>query len=80
MGQIISIFRIAVEMEKWRSKTFRKELDKSERKSFDEMLSYSRSYTAQTDGLQVCVVTSPILFSIIFQHYKEFTNIGIEQE
>lgn len=46
MGQIISIFRIAVEMEKWRSKTFRKELDKSERKSFDEMLSYSRSYTA----------------------------------
>jgi hypothetical protein len=54
---------------KW--KIFRQELDKSERKTFDEMMSYSRLYNAS--GVMACkpVLLHPILMSIIFEHYKQ---------
>jgi ABC-type uncharacterized transport system ATPase subunit len=44
MARTIPSFQIAAGMEKRRWKTFRQELDKSERRGFDEMLSYSRLY------------------------------------
>jgi len=52
-------------------KIFREELDKSERKIFDERMSYSRLYN--TAGVMVCkpVLLHPILMSILFEHYKQ---------
>jgi hypothetical protein len=61
------------EKRKW--KIFRDELDKSERKTFDEMMSYSRIYNAA--GVITCkpVLLHPIFISIIFEHYKQLKKI-----
>ena len=39
MGRTISSYRIASEIEIWKWRSFRKALDKRDRKVFDEMLS-----------------------------------------
>jgi hypothetical protein len=79
MGRTILSYRIASEMEirKWRS--FRKALDKRDRKVFDEMLSIPRFYNVA--GTMACrpVLIHVILMSIIFEHYKQLTKIGYEQ-
>jgi hypothetical protein len=79
MGRTILSYRIASEMEirKWRS--FRKALDKKDRKVFDEMLSIPRFYNVA--GTMACrpVLIHVILMSIIFEHYKQLTKIGNEQ-
>jgi len=79
MGRTILSYRIASEMEirKWRS--FRKALDKKDRKVFDEMLSIPRFYNVA--GTMACrpVLIHVILMSIIFEHYKQLTKIGYEQ-
>jgi hypothetical protein len=79
MGRTILSYRIASEMEirKWRS--FRKALDKKDRKVFDEMLSIPRFYIVA--GTMACrpVLIHVILMSIIFEHYKQLTKIGNEQ-
>ena len=71
MGRTIASYRIASEIEilKWR--TFRKLLDKRDRKMFDEMLSIPRLYNAA--GTMACrlVLIHVILMSIIFEHYKQ---------
>jgi len=76
MGRTIPSYRIASEMEirKWRS--FRKLLDKKDRKVFDEMLSIPRLYNVA--GTMACwpVLIHVILMSIIFEHYKQLTKIG----
>ncbi|HZA68334.1 MAG TPA: hypothetical protein VE548_01440 [Nitrososphaeraceae archaeon] len=50
-------------------------MDKSERKVFDEMVSYSRLYN--TAGVGACkpVLLHPILMSIIFEHYMHLRKI-----
>ena len=70
MGRTIPSYTLASERERRKWKIFREELDKSERKTFDEMMSYSRIYTA---GVTACkpVFLHPILMSIIFEHYKQ---------
>ena len=75
MGRTIPSYRLASERERRKWKTFRQELDKSERKMFDEMMSYSRLYN--TSGVMVCkpVLLHPILMSIIFEHYKQLNKI-----
>ena len=79
MGRTIPSYRIASEIEirKWRS--FRKALDKKDRKVFDEMLSIPRFYNVA--GTMACkpVLIHPILMSIIFEHYKQLTKTGNEQ-
>jgi hypothetical protein len=79
MGRTIPSYRIASEIEirKWRS--FRKLLDKKDRKAFDEMLSIPRFYNVA--GTMACrpVLIHVILMSIIFEHYKQLTKIGNEQ-
>ena len=77
MGRTIPSYRLASERERRKWKIFREELDKSERKTFDEMMSYSRLYN--TAGVMACkpVLMHPILMSIIFEHYKQLK--GIEQ-
>jgi len=71
MGRTIPSYRLASEREKSKWKIFREQLDKSERKDFDEMMSYSRLYN--TAGVTACkpVLIQPILISIIFEHYKQ---------
>ncbi len=63
-------------MEKSKWKPFRQELDKSERKMFDEMMSCPRLHNAA--GVMACkpVLIQPILMSIIFEHYKQLTKIS----
>jgi hypothetical protein len=80
MGRTVPSYRIASEIEilKWRP--FRKELDKQDRKVFDEMLSIPRLYNAP--GTKVCrpVLIDVILMSIIFEHYKQLTKLELTQQ
>ena len=50
-------------------------MDKIERKSFDEMMSYPRLYNAA--GVMACkpVLLHSILMSIIFEHYKQLNRL-----
>jgi hypothetical protein len=66
---------LASERERRKWKIFRQELDKIERKLFDEMMSYSRLYNPA--GVIACkpVLLHPILMSIIFEHYKQLKKI-----
>ena len=75
MGRTIPSYRLASEKERRKWKIFREELDRSERKLFDEMMSYSRLYN--TAGVMVCepVLWHPILMSIIFEHYKQLKKL-----
>ena len=76
VGRTIPSYRLASDREKRKWKIFREQLDKSERKTFDEMMSYSRLYNAS--GVMACkpVLLHPILMSIIFEHYKQLQEIG----
>jgi len=75
MGRTIPSYRLASEREKSKWKIFREQLDKSERKMFDEMMSYSRLYN--TAGVMACkpVLIQPILMSIILEHYKQLETL-----
>ena len=75
MGRTIPSYRLASERERRNWKIIRQGLDKSERKLFDEMMSYSRLYN--TAGVIACkpVLLQPILMSIIFEHYKQLKKI-----
>ena len=52
MGRTIPSYRIASEMEIRKWKSFRKALDKQDRKKFDEMLSIPRFYNSA--GTMAC--------------------------
>ena len=75
MGRTIPSYRRASERERRKWKIFRQKLDKSERKIFDEMMSYSRLYNA--GGVVACkpVLLHPILMSIILEHYKQLKKL-----
>jgi hypothetical protein len=75
MGRTVPSYRIASERERRKWKIFRQELDKSERKIFDEMMSYSRLYNVAGIGACKPVLFHPILMSIIFEHYKQLRKI-----
>jgi hypothetical protein len=78
MGRTIPSYRLASEIERRKWKIFREQLDKSERKDFDEMMSYSRLHN--TSGVMACkpILIQPILMSIIFEHYKQLKKIENE--
>jgi ssDNA-binding replication factor A large subunit len=67
MGRTIPSYRIAseVEIRKWRS--FRKALDKRDRKKFDEVLSIPRFYNVAATMACKPVLINVILMSIIFE-------------
>ena len=67
MGRTIPSYRIAseVEIRKWRS--FRKALDKRDRKKFDEVLSIPRFYNVAATMACKPVQINVILMSIIFE-------------
>src|SRR5206468_11998300 len=60
-------------------RSFRKLLDKRDRKVFDEMLSIPRFYNSA--GTMTCrpVLIHVVLMSIIFEHYKQLRKIVNER-
>ena len=78
MGRTIPSFRRGAEIERAKWNLFRQELDNSERKMFDEMMTYSRMHNAP--GVMACkpVLLQPIIMSIIFEHYKQLKNMENE--
>ena len=75
MGRTVPSYRIASEWERRKWKILRDQLDKSERKTFDEMVSYSRLYNVAGVGSCKPVPLHPIVMSIIFDHYKQLKKI-----
>ena len=75
MGRTVPSYRIASEREKRKWKVFREQLDKSERKTFDEMMSISRLYNVAGVGSCKPVLLHPIMMSTIFDHYKQLKKI-----
>jgi hypothetical protein len=69
MGRTVPAYRLASERER-RWKAFREQLDKSEKKLFDEMMSYPRLHNVAGIGAFKPVLIQPMLMSIIFEHYK----------
>ena len=75
MGRTVPPYRTASEHEKRKWKVFRDLLDKSQRKMFDEMLSYSRLYNVAGVGACRPILLQTILMSIVFQHYKQLQEL-----
>ena len=75
MGRTVPSYWIASERESRKCKIFRDQLDKSERKTFDEMMSISRLYNVAGVGSCKPVLLHPIVMSIIFDHYKQLKKI-----
>ncbi|HZA69234.1 MAG TPA: hypothetical protein VE548_05985 [Nitrososphaeraceae archaeon] len=75
MGRTVPSYRLASDIEKRKWKIFREQLDNSERKLFDEMMSYSLLYNVAGIGACKPVLLQPILMSIIFEHFKQLKNI-----
>ena len=75
MGRTVPSYRLASERERRKWKVFRERLDKSERKLFDDMMTYTRLYN--TAGIMSCkpVLIQPMLMSIIFEHYKQLDKL-----
>ena len=75
MGRTVPSYRLASEREKRKWKIFREQLEKSERKTFDEMMDISRLYNVAGVGSCKPVLLHPILISIIFEHYKQLNQL-----
>ncbi len=80
MGRTVPSFRIVLEEEKQEWKPFRNALDKSERKSFDEMWDIPRLYITTCSNSVQLVPLHPIIMSILFHHYKELIECIKEVE
>ena len=75
MGRTVPSYRLASEREKRKWNPFRERLDKSERKTFDEMMDITRLYNVAGVGACKPVLLHPILISIIFEHYKQLKSM-----
>lgn len=71
MGRTVPSFRIVLAEQKQEWKPFRNALDKSERKSFDEMWDIPRLYVSACSNSVQLVPFHSIAMSILFHHYKE---------
>lgn len=76
MGRTIPSFRIASVMEKGEWKSFRKVLDRKDRKIFDDMFDISILYNSASAYSAKYIRIHPIFMSIIFHHYKKLTEIS----
>lgn len=76
MGRTIPSFRIASVMEKEEWKSFRKALDRKDRKFFDDMFDISILYNSASAYSAKYIRIHPIFMSIIFHHYKKLTEIS----
>ena len=66
-----------MEENEWK-KSFRKYLDKSDRKVFDNMFSIARMYNSACSYAANPIRINPIFMSIIFYHYKQLTMISAQ--
>ena len=78
MGRTIPSFRIASIMEKEEWKSFRKALDRKDRKIFDDMFDISVLYNSASAYSAKYVRIHPIFMSIIFHHYKQLLEMSEE--
>jgi hypothetical protein len=76
LGRTIPSFRLALDEEKSEWENYRKYLDRSERKDFDDMFAIPRLYISACSGAVNLVRIHPIFISIIFHHYKELMEIA----
>jgi hypothetical protein len=75
MGRTIPSFRIASVMEENEWKSFRKALDKSDRKVFDDMFYIAHLYNSACSYAANPIRIPPIFMSIIFHHYKQLMKL-----
>jgi hypothetical protein len=75
MGRTVPPYRLASKRERRRWKLFREQLDKSERKLFDEMMSYPDLYNVAGIGSCKPFLIQPMLMSILFELYKQLNKI-----
>ena len=76
MGRTIPSFRLAIAEEKSEWGNYRKHLDCSERKDFDDMFAIPQLYISACSGAMSLVRIYPIFISMIFHHYKELMEIA----
>jgi hypothetical protein len=76
LGRTVPSFRLALDEEKSEWENYRKHLDRSERKDFDDMFAIPRLYISACSGAVSLVRIHPIFISIIFHHYKELMEIA----
>lgn len=76
MGRTIPSFRIASVMEKDEWKTFRKALNKKNRKIINDIFDISVLYNSASAYSAKYVRIHPIFMSIIFHHYKQLLKIS----
>ena len=70
MGRTISSFRIAAVLEEKELKSFRKYLNKNDKKAFDHMFSIARLYNSACSYVVNPIRIYPIMISIILYNYK----------
>ena len=75
MGRTIPSFRQAVADEYKEWKSFRRALDKKDRKLFDEMWDLTTLYNSAMSYAANPVRIRPILMSIIFHHYLQLQEL-----
>jgi hypothetical protein len=75
MGRTIPSFRMASVEEQKEWKEFRQALDKSDRKTFDNMFSIAHLYNSASSYAAKPIRIQPIFMSIIFHHYKQLMEI-----
>ena len=78
MGRTIPSFRIASVMEKEEWRSFRKALDKEDRKVFDDMFDISILYNSASVYSAKYIRIHPLFMSIIFHHYKQLLEMSEE--
>ncbi len=74
MGRTIPSFRIAAVLEENTWKSFRKCLNKNDKKLFAEMFSIARLYNSACSYSSIPIRIYPIMMSIVFHHYKTSLN------
>lgn len=75
MGRTIPSYRIATEIERNKWKVFRQQLNKKDKKMFDQMFDYSRLYNSAGSNASRPQLIHPILMSILLEHYKQLNKI-----
>jgi hypothetical protein len=80
MGRTIPSFRIASIEEQKEWKKFRNNLDKQDRKVFDNMFSIAHLYNSACSYYAANPIRiQPIFMSIIFHHYKQLLKLKEEE-
>jgi hypothetical protein len=76
LGRTVPSFRLALAEEESEWRDYRKHLDDSERKDFDDMFAIPRLYISACSGAVGLVRIYPIFITILFHHYRELMNIA----